>query len=195
MRPNYKYPGNLPLYTVNCHVFSSREQNTIKVNSTGGLCCILASHPVFFFIYIYLCAKSLQSCQQLPPTQNPQDFPSLIQNCNQVRSPGEKLGCSILVCYILWMATNCCAVCQYVKPGALEREKWKINPCQLPERSRDCNTWERWWGRFSMRNVPANALTCDTQLQYHTDPQCFSSWCIWNPASHVNYPLSALKVR
>lgn len=171
MRLYYKYAANLPLYTVKCHVFSSREENTITVNNTGGLCYILASQPVFLFDI--LCAKSLLSFQQLPPTQNPQDFPSLIQNCNQVRSlGGESRGAASRVCDVRWMATNCCAACQHVEPGALEREKWKINRRRLPERSRDrYNTWERWclaWGTFQQKCTDMwHSITAS-----HRNPQC-----------------------
>lgn len=47
------------------------------------------------------------------------------------------------------------------------------------------------------RKIPANAPTCDTQLQYHTDPPCFSSALFFfcSATNYVKYPHSALKVR
>lgn len=45
------------------------------------------------------------------------------------------------------------------------------------------------------RHDPANAPTCDTQLQYHTDLWCFSSLLFWQPQNHVNNPVSTLKVK
>lgn len=45
------------------------------------------------------------------------------------------------------------------------------------------------------RHDPANAPTCDTQLQYHTDLWCFSSLLFWQPQYHVNNPVSTLKVK
>lgn len=69
---------------------SSGLQHRKTVNNTGSLSCILASQPLF--LIWYFCAKVLHCCQQSPPTQNPQDFPSLIQNCNQVTSLGESSG-------------------------------------------------------------------------------------------------------
>lgn len=68
---------------------STEEENTIKVNSTGGLCCILASNPFSFFLFLYLSAKSLQSRQQLPPNTKPTRFSILdTKICNHVWSPG-----------------------------------------------------------------------------------------------------------
>lgn len=174
MRLHYKYVSNLPLYTLNCHVFSSREENIIKVNSTGGLCCILASHPLFFIWY--LCAKSRQSCQQLPPTQNPQDFPSLIQNCNQLWSPGQSWGVAswVLGCSVDGNKLLCCLpTCQArsIREGKVENEPVLIARTL---------TWLQHMGatvrRDSMRNIPANALTHDTQLHYHTDLRCISTF-------------------
>lgn len=158
------------------------------------VCVAFGLPPLFFFFIRYLCAKSLQSFQQLPPTQNPQDFPSLIQNCNQVRSPGGKQpGCSVSVCDVLWMATNCCAACQHVKPGALEREKWKINWCRLPERSRDCNTWERRWGTFQQMHwhVTLNySITQKSSNMFLLD--CFF---FLRTSQIIQFLLSTLKVR
>lgn len=147
MRLFHKRSSDLLLCAVNCHLFSSREGNAIKVNSTGGLCCILACNPLlflsFFFIW-YLCAKSRHVLPTVATNTKPTwlSIPDTKLQSSQV--PGGKLGFSVSVCDVLRMATNCCAACQRVKPGALEREKWKINWCHLPRRSRDCDTWERW---------------------------------------------------
>lgn len=151
MRLYYKCAGNLPLYTVNYHVFSSREENIIKVNSTGGLCCILASHPRFFYFFylIFVCQVSAvlpTVATNTKPTRL--SIPDTKLQSSQV--PGGKAGVQRLGFWdVLWMATNCCAACQHVKPGALGRKKWKINRRLLPERSRDCNTWERRWRRLA----------------------------------------------
>lgn len=76
----------------------------------SGLCCFSASTGLFFCFVC--CAVCLQSSQPLPPTQNPQDFPSLVQNCNQVGTLG---GGGVSACDVLRMATNCCAACQRVR--------------------------------------------------------------------------------
>lgn len=47
-------------------VFQQREANTIKENSTGGLCCILASHPLLFFYFFYLTFFEPSLCSLLP---------------------------------------------------------------------------------------------------------------------------------
>lgn len=143
-RPYYKYAGNLPLYTVNCRVFSSREENTIKVNSAGGLCCILASHPVFCFVLFFFLFFFIFVCQAsaVLPTVATNTKPTRLSILDtKLQSSQVTRGKAGVQHLGLWMATNCCAACQHVKLGALEREKWKINRCQLPERSRDCNTW------------------------------------------------------
>ena len=96
-------------------VFPARREkkNTIKVNSTGGLCCILASNPFpffSFFFFLYLSAKSLQSRQQLPPNAKPTRF-SILDTKIVIMSgpPGGEGGAASWFGDVLWTVANCCA--------------------------------------------------------------------------------------
>lgn len=123
---SWGYSGNLPLYTVNCHLFSSREENTIKINSTGGLCCILASLPPSFFGEERLVCQVSASLPTVATNTKPTSLSIPDTKLQSSQDPRGKPGCCVSVCDVLWMATNCCAACQHVKQGALERESGKL---------------------------------------------------------------------
>lgn len=151
------------------------------------------------FLLKYLCAKSAECCQQLPPTQNPQDFPLLIQNCNQVTSLGKSQDAGISDCDVLWMD-----IYEKKKKVVLPARMWsqehkrgnsgKLSGADCQNAHMTVTYGSNGEDGFS-RHDPANAPTCDTQLQYHTDLWCFSSLLFWKPQNHVNNPVSTLKVK
>lgn len=111
------------------------------------MACVASWPPtlVYFFLFFLYLIFVCQVSTVLPTVATntkPTGLSILDRKLQSSQVRGEKLGFSVSVCDVLWMATNCCVACQHVKPGALEREKWKINWCHLPRGSRDCDTWE-----------------------------------------------------
>lgn len=170
---SWKYSDNLLLNVVNCHLFFSTDENTFKVNSIGGLCCILASCPCFFIFNF--CVPSLcilaNSCHQHKTHKSFHPwYKTVIKSGPQGKTRVLRLG--------LWYSVDgnkllcCLAACQ---ARNIREGKWRINWYQLPEQSRDHTATHGSNGEdgFAWEKIPANKQTCETQLQYLTDCQCF----------------------
>lgn len=124
------------------------EVSTIRESSTCGLCCISASEPFFFFIFITRYPLSRHSFgSQISGAangrhrrKNPQDFPSLI---HAHKSPPSHVPKG--------------------KAGTSEGPMGRVSTCN----------YRRWQGRKVRMAAMRDILKRDAQFEYHFVASCF----------------------